>query len=170
MATHSSILAWRIVWTEEPGGLLSIGSHRVGHDWSDLAAAAAAYSILGKKLVHSRYRENQQTEMESASRGPQSFWHQGPISWKIIFPSTRVWEGGFGMIQASYIYCVLYFYYYYIHSTLDHQALDTRYWGSLQDMMSCVWKTSSGLQASTLYISEMDLRKYFAVRHKIYPK
>ena len=39
MATHSSILAWRIPGTEEPGGLLSVGSHRVGHDWSDLAAA-----------------------------------------------------------------------------------------------------------------------------------
>ena len=32
MATHSSILAWRIPWTEEPGGLLSMGSHRVKHD------------------------------------------------------------------------------------------------------------------------------------------
>ena len=32
MATHSSILAWRIPWTEEPGGLPSMGSHRVGHD------------------------------------------------------------------------------------------------------------------------------------------
>ena len=32
MATHSSILAWRILWTEEPGGLLSMGSHRVGHN------------------------------------------------------------------------------------------------------------------------------------------
>ena len=32
IATHSSILAWRILWTEEPGGLLSIGLHRVGHD------------------------------------------------------------------------------------------------------------------------------------------
>ena len=42
MATHSSILAWRILWTEEPGGLQSVGSHRVGHDWSDLAAEAAA--------------------------------------------------------------------------------------------------------------------------------
>ena len=37
MATHSSILAWRVLWTEEPGGLLSVGSHRVRHDWSDLA-------------------------------------------------------------------------------------------------------------------------------------
>ena len=32
MATHSSVLAWRILWTEEPGGLLSMGSHRVRHD------------------------------------------------------------------------------------------------------------------------------------------
>ena len=41
MATHSSILAWRIPGTGEPGGLPSMGSHRVGHDWSNLAAAAA---------------------------------------------------------------------------------------------------------------------------------
>ena len=40
MATHASILAWRIPGTPEPGGLPSVGSHRVGHDWSDLAAAA----------------------------------------------------------------------------------------------------------------------------------
>ena len=40
--THSSILAWRIPGAAEPGGLLSMGSHRVGHDWSDLVAAAAA--------------------------------------------------------------------------------------------------------------------------------
>ena len=41
MATHSGILAWRMPGTEEPGGLLSMGSHRVGHDWSNLGAAAA---------------------------------------------------------------------------------------------------------------------------------
>ena len=41
MATHSSVLAWRIPETGEPGGLPSMGSHRVGHDLSDLAAAAA---------------------------------------------------------------------------------------------------------------------------------
>ena len=39
MATHSSILAWRIPGTEEPGGLPPMGSHRVGHNWSDLAVA-----------------------------------------------------------------------------------------------------------------------------------
>ena len=44
MATHSSVLAWRIPGTEEPGWLPSMGSHRVGHEWSDLAAAAAVTS------------------------------------------------------------------------------------------------------------------------------
>ena len=45
MATHSSVLAWRIPGTGEPGGLPSVGSHRVRQDWRDLAAAAA-YSFL----------------------------------------------------------------------------------------------------------------------------
>ena len=42
MATHSNVLAWRIPGMGEPGGLPSMGSHRVRHDWSDLATAAAA--------------------------------------------------------------------------------------------------------------------------------
>ena len=42
MATHSSVLAWRIPVMGEPSGLPSMGSHRVRHDWSDLAVAAAA--------------------------------------------------------------------------------------------------------------------------------
>ena len=46
MATHSSVLAWRIPGTAEPGGLPSTGSHRVGHDWSDLAAAAVLYDLF----------------------------------------------------------------------------------------------------------------------------
>ena len=47
MATHSSVLAWRIPGTGEPGGLPSMGSHRVRHDWSDLAA--------GRKGGHGSY-------------------------------------------------------------------------------------------------------------------
>ena len=60
MATHSSVLALRITGTREPGGLLSMGSRRVGHDWSDLAAAAAA--------VH-RIAINMHTK-------PQKVWHE----------------------------------------------------------------------------------------------
>ena len=60
MATHSSVLAWRIPGMGEPGELTSMGSHRVGHNWSDLAAAAAAYlewlmctNVLGAGERHS---------------------------------------------------------------------------------------------------------------------
>ena len=48
MATHSSVLAWRIPGTAKPGGLPSMGSHRVRHDWSGLAAAAAEIVILSE--------------------------------------------------------------------------------------------------------------------------
>ena len=50
MATHSSVLAWRIPGTGESGGLPSMGSHRVRHDCSDLAAAVAARSSTGASL------------------------------------------------------------------------------------------------------------------------
>ena len=49
MATHSSVLAWRIPGTGEPSGLPSMGSHRVGYDWSDLAAAEQHYSSCSAK-------------------------------------------------------------------------------------------------------------------------
>ena len=56
MATHSSVLAWRIPGTGEPGGLPSMGSHRVGHNWSDLAAAAAACFLCPTlPLLHSTW-------------------------------------------------------------------------------------------------------------------
>ena len=45
MSTHSSVLAWRIPGVGEPGGLPSMGSHRVGHDWSNLAVAAAMNNV-----------------------------------------------------------------------------------------------------------------------------
>ena len=50
MATHSSVLAWRIPGTGEPGGLPSMGSHRVGHDWSNLAVAAAGLCYNIRKV------------------------------------------------------------------------------------------------------------------------
>ena len=53
MTTHSSVLAWRISGTEEPGRLPSMGSHRVGHDWSDLAAAEQWYRAFCMFTGHS---------------------------------------------------------------------------------------------------------------------
>ena len=70
MATHSSILAWRIPGTGEPRGLLSIGSHRVRHDWSDLAAAAAAdLGMTGAKI----------TTLQSVNVDQLNFWFEGDL-------------------------------------------------------------------------------------------
>ena len=78
MATHSSILAWRIPGTEEPGGLPSMGSHRIGHNWSDLAAAAeyimrnagldeaqARIKIAGRNINKLRYADDTTLMAES---------------------------------------------------------------------------------------------------------
>ena len=51
MATHSSVLAWRIPGTGEPGGLVSMGSHGVKHDWSDAAAAAEICNLWSPIMV-----------------------------------------------------------------------------------------------------------------------
>ena len=51
MATHSSVLAWRIPGTGDPGGLPSMGLHRVRHDWSDLAVAVAAPALQANSLL-----------------------------------------------------------------------------------------------------------------------
>ena len=57
MATHSSVLAWRIPGLGEPGGLPSMGSHRVGHDWSDLAAAATMLLLKCKNTKNKKKKE-----------------------------------------------------------------------------------------------------------------
>ena len=51
MATHSSILAWRIPWTEEPGGLQSTGSQRVGHDWVISLSLSYSYTMPEKAMA-----------------------------------------------------------------------------------------------------------------------
>ena len=69
MATHSNVLAWRIPGTAGPGGLLSMGLHRVRHDWSDLAAAA----LLGKTLPFLKIKTNKPRESNFLSWKSESW-------------------------------------------------------------------------------------------------
>ena len=78
-ATHSSVLAWRIPGTGEPGGLPSMGSHRVGHDWSDLAAAAAAAvgrtsCIVIVKLFYCLLWRGTKEPLDEGERGEWKTW------------------------------------------------------------------------------------------------
>ena len=67
MAPHSRTLAWRLPGTGEPGGLLSMGSHRVGHDWSDVAAAATS-------TYHSQPFKRIQPLLTPAFQSKRSIW------------------------------------------------------------------------------------------------
>ena len=81
MATHSSVLAWRIPGTGKPGGLPSMGSHRVGHDWSDLAAAAAA--AYTKKCTHVYTHINTRGALERCSLLEELGAMNNKVSWII---------------------------------------------------------------------------------------
>ena len=76
MALHSSTLAWKIPWMEEPGGLPSMGLHRVGHDWSDLAAeyimrnagldeAQTGIKMAGRNINNLKYADDTTLKAES---------------------------------------------------------------------------------------------------------
>ena len=71
MATHSSVLAWRIPGTRVPGGLPSMGSHRVRHDWSDLAAAASYHHSFFCGIGWLKYRPNQKNTKTSNTSGQE---------------------------------------------------------------------------------------------------
>ena len=90
MATHSSILTWRIPGTGEPGGLPSMGLHRDGHDWSDLAAAAAYASKVMLKILQARLQQYMNREFPDVQaefkKGRGTRDHIANIHWIIKKP------------------------------------------------------------------------------------
>ena len=79
MATHSGVLGWRIPGMEEPGGLPSVGLHRVGHDWSDLAAVAAASHWLSDWTELNWSHRAHSVSVPWEFTGVNSRWHCGTI-------------------------------------------------------------------------------------------
>ena len=82
MATHSSPLAWRTPWTEEPGGLQSMGSHRVGHNRSDLACTRH----VCREACPPPHYPNPRPEARSLAASP------GDSQWAVpLLPRARIW-------------------------------------------------------------------------------
>ena len=98
MATHSSVLAWRIPGTAEPGGLPSVGSHRVGHDWSDLATVAAAAYFTHSFLCRKCESESVSPSVLSDSATPWTVAQQAPYSWNSTGKNTG--EGCHSLFQG----------------------------------------------------------------------
>ena len=90
MATHSSVLAWRIPGTGEPVGLASMGSHRVGHDWSDAAAEAADF--LGGPVVKSPPANARDMGSIPCSRRFHMPWGNKATEPQLMSLCSRAWE------------------------------------------------------------------------------
>ena len=101
MATHSNILAWRISGTVEPSGLLSMGSHRVGHDWSDLAAAATEAEDIKKRWQE--YRELYKKDLHNPDTHDGVITHLEPdileceVKWALGSITTNKASGDDGL-------------------------------------------------------------------------
>ena len=98
MATHSSVLPWRIPGMGEPGGLLSMGSHSVGQDWSDLAAATATVTTLAHAngisvLEFTHLRDNSRKNLLVFNKG---------LSLPYVIEKARV-SVGFGQGLIEYV-------------------------------------------------------------------
>ena len=117
MATHSSVLAWRIPGTGEAGGLPSLGLHRVGHDWSDLAAAAAAADIMWRRQWHptpillpGKSHGQRSQSMRSLRVGHDwatSLWLFTFTFWRRKWQPTLVFLPGESQGQGSLVACCL---------------------------------------------------------------
>ena len=105
MTTHLSILAWRIPWTEEPGGLQSMGSQRVGHNWVTntftLAPCQTHFQHLvllifpvswGRRVLYYHYYYphflSEQTEASTSRETMSLRWHLEPLSFSPLHPGT----------------------------------------------------------------------------------
>ena len=79
MATHSSILAWRIPWTEDPGRLQSTGSQTVVHDWSDLAHTHCNYNKLSEGK-HNEERNGKIQKKRNIWRRNSNIWNTNSLA------------------------------------------------------------------------------------------
>ena len=109
MATHSSVLAWRIPGTREPGGLPSIGVHRVGHDWSDLAAVLTlGFPVAQGWKNPAAMQETQKTQVRSLGQedpleeGMAS--HSSILAWRIPWMNGGAWWATVHRVAKSQIW------------------------------------------------------------------
>ena len=114
MAPHSSTLAWKIPWTEEPGGLQSMGSQRVRHDWRDLAAAAASILQCRRAGFHPLGWEDP-LERRTAT-------HSSILAWRIPWTIQPMGSQGVRHDWATFTFT-----FYFPHSCLE-KSMDRGAW------------------------------------------
>ena len=90
MAPHSSTLAWKIPWTEEPGGLQSMGSLRVGHDWSDFTLTFHFHALEKEMATHSSVLAWRIPGTGEPGGLPSMGWHRVGHDWSDLAAAAAV--------------------------------------------------------------------------------
>ena len=99
MATHSRVLSWRIPGMGEPGGLMSMGSHRVRHDWRDLAAAAAYRWYLKLGYRWEKYLDKRREKVQGWVQEQKKVWRRR--SWGHANDIEK--QGVFNCVQSFHV-------------------------------------------------------------------
>ena len=138
MAPHSSTLAWRIPGTGEPGGLPSMGSHRVGHDWSDLAAAAYTWNL--KKWCRWTYLQNRNRDTDMENKCADTNGGKGALIGRSGLPYIHCCVWNRWLVRA---YCIE------LYSVLCGDLYGRKFWKGggvwihMADSLQCTAETST---------------------------
>ena len=150
MATHFSVLAWRIPEMGEPGGLPSMGSHRVGHNWSDLAAAADKEERVPrwhrvKNLPANEVDTGHQGSISGSGRSPRggNGNHSSILAWKIPWTEEPGRPQSMGLLGVGHDWATLLSLFTFMHWRRKWQPIPGFLPGESQGQRSlvgcCLW-------------------------------
>ena len=104
MATHSSILAWRIPWTEEPGGLRSMGLQRVRHDWSDLAHTNSGIRRRDRCRNLAEQGQKHEQTMKNSTNKFDLYTSRESLEWLVQIHLNKLYQfWKFGLLLRKYL-------------------------------------------------------------------
>ena len=148
-ATHSSDLAWRIPWMEEPGGLQSAGSQTVGHDWSDLAPLCPAIPTTLQMGSRISFSGDKQRKLGSTEEKPETV-----LAW--CAPVTELMNGRAAFQSLDCKSCVLLCFLFLVLSLFQNYPGKARRveFGSLMETHQCM----RGTKLKTVYTGFVFLK------------
>ena len=153
MATHSSDLAWRILWTEEPGGLQSVGSQTVRHDWSDLELLCPAIPTTLQMGSRISFSGDKQRKLGSTDEKPET-----GLAWCV--PVTELINGRAVFQSLDCESCVFLCFLFLVSSLFQNYPGKARRveFGSLMKTHQCRRRKRRGTKLKTVYTGFVFLK------------
>ena len=126
VATHSSILAWRIPWTEEPGGLQSMGSWRVWHDWRDLSIHSMPTGVAPSSHCSrdaSKWKRHSSHTQEGTNRDHAAAMLKKPDTQPQAVKPREVEWGAFHFLRSHFFLSTRSWVFPWLYHSIGHRGL-----------------------------------------------